>query len=52
MSIDLEKLDAKERQTFEAMLAKMGTSAVVLSGKNPLSGAVRNSVGIWWRDLR
>jgi hypothetical protein len=35
-AIDLEKLDAKERQTFEAMLAKMGTSAVALSGKNPL----------------
>ncbi len=37
MTIDLEKLDAKERQTFEAMLHKMGTTAAALSGKNPLS---------------
>jgi hypothetical protein len=36
-AIDLEALDDKERRTFEAMLAKMGTSVVALSGMNPLA---------------
>jgi hypothetical protein len=36
-SIDLDKLDAKERKVFEDMLAKMGTSYVALSGGNPLA---------------
>ena len=36
-AIDLEVLDDKERKVFETMLAKMGTSVVALTGKNPLA---------------
>ena len=35
--VDLSKLDPKERQQLDALLAKTGTSAAALSGGHPFS---------------